>query len=106
MHACQFSLAQNAGTAPDRTLRTLNTVYTHLSHMCTHPYTHTHTRTHAHTQTHTHTHTHAFTMRTCLQVGLSSQRLLLQKRSAHKDTNPNLWDVSAAGHITGTGIYI
>ena len=38
----------------------------------------------------------------CMKVGLSSQRLVLQKRSAHKDTHPNRWDVSAAGHITGT----
>ena len=37
-----------------------------------------------------------------MKVGLSSQRLVLQKRSAHKDTHPNRWDVSAAGHITGT----
>lgn len=32
----------------------------------------------------------------------SSRQLVLQKRSAHKDTNPNCWDVSAAGHITGS----
>jgi isopentenyldiphosphate isomerase len=27
-------------------------------------------------------------------------RLLLQQRSIHKDTNPGCWDVSCAGHIT------
>lgn len=27
-------------------------------------------------------------------------QLLLQQRSSLKDTNPNLWDVSAAGHIS------
>eukprot|EP01012_Entosiphon_sulcatum_P005169 TRINITY_DN12232_c0_g1_i1.p1 TRINITY_DN12232_c0_g1~~TRINITY_DN12232_c0_g1_i1.p1 ORF type:complete len:212 (-),score=21.63 TRINITY_DN12232_c0_g1_i1:14-649(-) len=32
----------------------------------------------------------------------ASQKLLLQQRSKHKDTNPGLWDVSAAGHITGS----
>eukprot|EP00304_Pavlova_gyrans_P010470 CAMPEP_0206054326 /NCGR_PEP_ID=MMETSP1466-20131121/37775_1 /ASSEMBLY_ACC=CAM_ASM_001126 /TAXON_ID=44452 /ORGANISM="Pavlova gyrans, Strain CCMP608" /LENGTH=212 /DNA_ID=CAMNT_0053429527 /DNA_START=135 /DNA_END=770 /DNA_ORIENTATION=- len=30
----------------------------------------------------------------------SKGELLMQKRSPHKDTNPNMWDVSAAGHIT------
>lgn len=29
----------------------------------------------------------------------SDGELLLQKRSAGKDTNPNLWDISAAGHL-------
>jgi len=27
-------------------------------------------------------------------------RLLLQRRSARKENNPNLWDVSAAGHLS------
>jgi len=30
-----------------------------------------------------------------------SKQLLLQQRSMSKDTHPGLWDVSAAGHITG-----
>ncbi|NJD04946.1 MAG: NUDIX domain-containing protein [Methylococcaceae bacterium] len=29
----------------------------------------------------------------------SSGRVLLQKRSPHKDINPGLWDTSAAGHV-------
>ena len=29
----------------------------------------------------------------------SRQRLFVQKRSAFKDTNPGLWDTSAAGHV-------
>ena len=28
-------------------------------------------------------------------------QVVLQQRSKHKDTHPGLWDVSAAGHITG-----
>eukprot|EP01012_Entosiphon_sulcatum_P035735 TRINITY_DN45401_c0_g1_i1.p1 TRINITY_DN45401_c0_g1~~TRINITY_DN45401_c0_g1_i1.p1 ORF type:complete len:206 (+),score=29.44 TRINITY_DN45401_c0_g1_i1:34-651(+) len=31
----------------------------------------------------------------------TSKKILLQQRSVHKDTNPGLWDISAAGHITG-----
>ena len=30
----------------------------------------------------------------------SRQELLIQKRSTQKDSHPNLWDISAAGHIT------
>ena len=29
----------------------------------------------------------------------SQQRVFVQKRSASKDTNPGLWDTSAAGHV-------
>ncbi len=29
----------------------------------------------------------------------STQELLLQKRSAEKENNPNLWNISVAGHI-------
>jgi len=32
----------------------------------------------------------------------ASQQLVLQKRSMSKDTHPGLWDVSSAGHITGS----
>mmetsp|Transcript_41605 Transcript_41605/g.94855 ORF Transcript_41605/g.94855 Transcript_41605/m.94855 type:complete len:212 (-) Transcript_41605:180-815(-) len=31
----------------------------------------------------------------------ASKSVVLQQRSVHKDTHPGLWDVSAAGHITG-----
>ena len=33
-------------------------------------------------------------------VNPRTQQVLLQQRSAHKDTYPNCWDVSVAGHIT------
>jgi hypothetical protein len=34
-------------------------------------------------------------------VDTARQLVLIQQRSEHKDTYPNCWDVSVAGHLTG-----
>jgi len=36
----------------------------------------------------------------------SKRRILLQKRSMHKDTNPGFWSISASGHVTFGETYL